>query len=267
LLSISIVVYILEPKILKELLSSLTSAINELPQQWRSIPISVIDNGDQFEKISSLLSEFKDSLPGIIYIPTEKNIGYGQAHNLVINKCVTKYHLILNPDVILNTDTLKVGLDFLEENKSVSVIAPQVRNEKQEEQHLCKRYPSIVDLLIRGIGFSKLQNIFSKRLARYECRDKTKSNQPVTVELISGCFMLCRAEHLKKCGGFDKRYFLYFEDFALSRELAKYGFVYYLPTMKIVHYGGNASRKGLRHILMFLSSAIKYFNCNGWKIY
>ena len=267
MLSISIVVYILEPKILKELLYSLTSAINELPPQWRSVSISVIDNGNQFKMISSLLSEFQEALPGLNYIPSEKNIGYGQAHNLAINKCETKYHLILNPDVILHPDTLKLGLNYLEENKTVSVIAPKVRNETEEQQHLCKRYPSLFDLFVRGIGISKLHKIYSRRLARYESRDKTKNNQPVNVELISGCFMLCRGEYLKKCGGFDKRYFLYFEDFDLSLKLAKYGFVHYLPTMKIIHYGGNASRKGFRHKLMFISSAIKFYNCNGWKIY
>ena len=267
MLSISIVVYILEPKILTELLSSLSTAINQLPQQWRSVSISVVDNGDQFEQISSILSEFAVSLPGLIYIPTSKNIGYGQAHNLVINKCKSKYHLILNPDVILDVDALKVGLEYLEENTSVSVIAPKVINEKQEEQHLCKRYPSLIDLLVRGIGFCTLQKLFSRRLHRYECRDKTINNKPVNVELISGCFMLCRAECLLKCGGFDNRNFLYFEDFDLSIKLSKYGPVFFLPIMRIVHYGGNASRKGFRHILMFSSSAIKFFNSNGWKIY
>ena len=74
-------------------------------------------------------------------------------------------------------------------------------------------------------------------------------------------------KHLKKCNGFDKRYFLYFEDFALSVEMAKLGLIYYLPSMKIIHYGGNASRKGFRHILMFISSAVKFYNCYGWKFY
>ena len=267
MLSISIVIYILEPRILKELLSSLTNAINELPQQWRCVPISVIDNGNQHDDITCILSDYKYLLPDIKYIPTKSNIGYGQAHNLAINECNSKYHLILNPDVIISSGALKSGLEYLEENNFISVVAPKVSNEKVEEQHLCKRYPSLVDLVIRGLPLPIFQKIFSKRLARYESRDITVNNQPVSVELVSGCFMLCRTEHLKKCNGFDKRYFLYFEDFALSVEMAKLGLIYYLPSMKIIHYGGNTSRKGFRHILMFISSAVKFYNCYGWKFY
>jgi len=78
--------------------------------------------------------------------------------------------------------------------------------------------------------------------------------------------MLCRREFLEKAGYFDDKYFLYFEDFALSLELNKQGILVYQPAVKIVHYGGGASRKGLRHIGYFIRSAIRFFNAYGWKI-
>jgi GT2 family glycosyltransferase len=78
--------------------------------------------------------------------------------------------------------------------------------------------------------------------------------------------MLCRTDFLKKTGGFDERYFLYFEDFALSMEMQKHGALHFLPSMKIIHYGGDTAKKGLRHIVMFISSSIKFFNQYGWKL-
>ena len=83
--------------------------------------------------------------------------------------------------------------------------------------------------------------------------------------LASGCFMLLRAHSLATVGGFDERYFLYFEDFDLSLRLAQLGEVQYLPEMQIIHHGGYAARKGWRHIAMFLRSGIRFFQDHGWR--
>src|SRR5690606_5575960 len=86
------------------------------------------------------------------------------------------------------------------------------------------------------------------------------------VDLISGCFMLCRTAMLKQAGGFNEKFFLYFEDFALSIELRKFGTLMYVPAVKIVHFGGDASRKGLRHIGYFAASAARFYRRYGWKL-
>lgn len=76
--------------------------------------------------------------------------------------------------------------------------------------------------------------------------------------IVSGCFMLFRTDALKALGGFDERYFLYFEDFDLSLRAQKLGRVVYYPGVRIQHYGGGAGRKGWRHIKMFLRSALTF---------
>ena len=132
---------------------------------------------------------------------------------------------------------------------------------------MIKQYPSVIDLFIRGAGIKKLNSLFSKRLAKYEMKSLVESKQIASVSIISGCFMLCRTDLLKQVGGFDERYFLYFEDFALSLELAKLGKLIYLPSIEIIHYGGDAARKGIKHIVMFVASGIKFFNQYGWKVF
>lgn len=77
--------------------------------------------------------------------------------------------------------------------------------------------------------------------------------------------MLCKREVLSEVGGFDDRYFLYFEDFDLSLRLGKQGRLAYVPAMKIIHAGGNTASKGLRHILLFMRSAMRFFNQWGWR--
>jgi GT2 family glycosyltransferase len=79
--------------------------------------------------------------------------------------------------------------------------------------------------------------------------------------------MLGKTELLRSLNGFDDRYFLYFEDFDLCRRAKRLGEIVYLPSLSIEHLGGNTAAKGLRHIGLFLSSAFKYFNRWGWKLY
>jgi GT2 family glycosyltransferase len=69
---------------------------------------------------------------------------------------------------------------------------------------------------------------------------------------------------LKRLGGFDPRYFLYFEDFDLSLRTPQHARIAYVPSVRIVHHGGGAARKGLRHVRLFLTSAIRFFDQHGW---
>jgi GT2 family glycosyltransferase len=79
--------------------------------------------------------------------------------------------------------------------------------------------------------------------------------------------MLCKTTELQKEGGFDPRFFLYFEDFDLSLRLGKHGAVVYLPTMRVRHGGGNAAKKGPEHRRYFIRSAVSFFNKHGWKLF
>lgn len=265
MLSISIVTYQLNSSLFSKLLDSLAEALNYLPTDKNSIAIKIIDNGNQMDKIKNLVKNYIYSNE-LEIVSGHNNVGYGKGHNLAINTCNSKYHLILNPDVVLDKKSLLIGIQYLDTNLDCGVVCPSCTNENGEIQYLIKEYPSVMDLFLRGLGIKQLSSIFSHRLAKYEMKTIVDSENIVSVEIISGCFMLCRTSLLKQIGGFDERYFLYFEDFALSLELGKLGKVIYLPSMKIIHFGGDAARKGIKHIVMFVSSGIKFFNQYGWKV-
>jgi GT2 family glycosyltransferase len=85
------------------------------------------------------------------------------------------------------------------------------------------------------------------------------------VPMMSGCFMLVRRNAVDATGGFDPGYFLYFEDFDWSVRLNRVTQSAYVPSVRIVHHGGGASRKGWRHVVEFAKSAVRFFNKHGWK--
>jgi GT2 family glycosyltransferase len=96
-------------------------------------------------------------------------------------------------------------------------------------------------------------------------RDRDQYMVQLDIPLASGCFMFFRRPVLGRLGGFSERFFLYFEDYDLSMRTHRYGDIVYVPAVRIVHFGGNTARKGIRHIILFIRSAVTFFNLYGWK--
>lgn len=270
---ISIVCYASnEPQIKKTLASLLMACVLPLRKQMlRSIEIFLVDNGPSHSeraKIEALLRFGKEiAVDGVMLsvMGNGSNIGFGGGHNLTFSSAVSDYHLVLNPDVEMAPDALLAALEFMGVNPDCGIVAPAIFDRDGNREYLCKRYPSVFDLLIRGFAPRWMRHLYQARLAKYEMRDLIGDDVVWEPPIISGCFMLLRSSVVQQLKGFDPVYFLYFEDFDLSLRAAKVCKIAYVPTVKIVHYGGYAARKGFRHINLFIRSAITFFNKHGWK--
>ena len=272
-LTVSVVVYDSDPGQLHALLESLLTALATLPAAGLEVVthISLVDNSEQQRLRLADFAEFRQRLKSrhavLILVTGHGNVGYGRGHNLVVQNHDHHYHLILNPDVELASDSLVVGLLYLEQHPEVALVSPSAVTADGDKQHLCKRDPSVVTLFIRGFCPPWIKKLFRERLAHYEMHDlpEDRPSTDIPIPHVSGCCMLCRADALRGIKGFDEGYFLYFEDFDLSRRLSRKGWVVHLPGMKIRHLGGNAARKGLPHIAMYTRSAWRFFNTWGWR--
>jgi GT2 family glycosyltransferase len=195
------------------------------------------------------------------------NPGFGAGHNLAVAHSKAPYHLVLNPDVLVQADAILKAVSYMEGHQEVGLLTPKAFWPDGARQYLCKQYPSVLDLFLRGFTPRLAAQRWEARLARYEMRDAAQAQVFTEVPIASGCFMLLRREPFEAVGGFWPKFFLYFEDFDLSVRLRQAGWeVHYVPQVVITHYGGNAARKGLRHCLLFASSAVKFFNRHGWRI-
>ena len=72
---------------------------------------------------------------------------------------------------------------------------------------------------------------------------------------MSGASCWLRRKAIDATGGFDPSYFLYFEDFDWSVRLNRITKSAYVPAVQIVHHGGGAARKGLRHVALLRDAA------------
>lgn len=197
----------------------------------------------------------------------DTNHGFGVAHNHAQSDAHEDYLLILNPDVELADDALQKCLAWMATAPDAVAVNPRCTRPDESPEYLCKRYPTLFDLFLRGFGGRRLRARFTKRLGRYEYRDYAKRVTPWRAELLSGACLLCRRSAFKACGGFDPAFFLYFEDFDLSRRLAVHGDLCCLPAMAAVHHGGDAARKGWRHRRWFIVSAWRFFARHGWRLF
>jgi GT2 family glycosyltransferase len=114
-------------------------------------------------------------------------------------------------------------------------------------------------LFLRAFGPAFLQSWFRPKLDAYEMRERDWDAVQCPVEIASGCFLLCRRTALDAVKGFDPGYFLYFEDFDLTKRLSKVTHIAYVPAVRIVHHGGDAGGKGWRHVALFARSAFRFF--------
>jgi GT2 family glycosyltransferase len=235
----------------------------------RAVNLVLIDNTGQraiAEAVVTLgAAHFESSAVTMNYLHGHANIGYGAAHNLVMHGGNTHFHLVLNPDVELAEEALSVALHFFEEHDDVGVIVPAMYRSDGTRQYVCKRYPSVLDLALRGFAPRPLRRLFRKRLDRYEMRDVIADVVVTPVPVMSGSFMMLRRKAIESTGGFDPEYFLYFEDFDWSVRLNRVTRSAYVPTVRAVHHGGGASRKGCRHIAYFARSGWRFFNKHGWQ--
>jgi GT2 family glycosyltransferase len=271
-LTVSIVTYQPDLALLERCLAALATAVRAAQDGGvlRVANVVLVDNTGSRQTAEAVIAlgeaRFKDSGVTMNYLHRHANIGYGSAHNLVMHGGNTHYHLVLNPDVELAPDALMEGLAFLDASPEVGVLAPAVFTPDGAPEFLCKRYPAVLDLALRGLAPTLLRRLFCRRLESYEMRDAVGSGETVSpVPMMSGCFMLLRRKAVEATGGFDPRYFLYFEDFDWSVRLNRVTRSAYVPAVRVVHHGGGASRKGWRHVFIFTRSAVRFYNKHGWR--
>lgn len=268
-LSATIVTYRTPAATLERALRSLAHAVHRARDAGAlgAVTLHLVDNspGQAREAIAGALAAWPAALGAVRVHAGHGNVGYGRANNRVLAELRSQLHLVMNPDVELDPDALRAAAGALAAHPEVGLVAPAVRDERGEPQYLCKRYPSVWVLFLRGFAPGWLRRRHRAAIDAYELRDVIGERLVPEVPLASGCFMLVRTALFAKLGGFDPRFFMYFEDYDLSLRLGREAAVAYVPQARIVHHGGDASRKGLRHVAWFVTSAWRFFSAHGWK--
>jgi N-acetylglucosaminyl-diphospho-decaprenol L-rhamnosyltransferase len=173
--------------------------------------------------------------------------GFGANHNAAFRDCLTRYFCVLNPDVRLTSDPFPQLIDTLRSNNA-GAVGPLVRNPSGGIEDSARQFPTLTRLV---------RKLFSRSPQLYYGTD----TGPVSVDWIAGMFMLFPAEVYRSIGGFDERYFLYYEDVDLCRRLWKSGRpVIYEPRVDCIHDARRSSRRNLYLAVHHLMGAIRFLS-------
>lgn len=216
-----------------------------------NMTIYVVDNASSDETASHI----KHIYPWARVIESKKNLGFGKGHNLVIKNVKSKYHIIVNPDISIQEETIEKAIAYIEANDDIAIVTPFVMNEDGTQQFLPKKNPSM-KYMIGGLFENKFS--FCKKLRNeYTLKDEIIT-EPIDVEFCTGAFMITRTAALQAVGGFDEKYFLHFEDADLTRELRKVGRAVYNPEIKVTHKWHRENKKISRSFWIALKSMFIY---------
>lgn len=188
-----------------------------------------------------------------------RNLGFGGGCNLGAAQGNAPFILFLNPDIYFFSDTLTKLLAFLKSGKlpdSAGIAGVQLVNLDGSIQKNVARFPEFKDLFPRMLGLDRLlPGLFKPHYARD--MDYTQSQ---FVDQVPGAFFLIKRPVFEQMGGFDKRFFMYYEDVDLSYRAHLAGWKsYYLAEIAVKHIGGGttASIQG-RRLFYSMRSRILY---------
>ena len=240
------------------------SLVTNLPDghDWRLI---IFDNRST-DMTPQVLQRLATRDQRIIVISSARNLGFGRGHNAILQRVASTFHIICNPDIRITPGAVNTLLNFMERHPRGGVVCPRVHYPSGDLQPLNRRLPNVFDLFLRRFAPALLRRRFKARMARYCMLDEGYACT-CSVPFVSGAFMTCRTRVLKAVGGFDRRYFLYFEDADLSRKVQMGGWqTLYCPEAVVIHEWQRAAHKNLQGMIMFMMSALRYFNKWGWKL-
>lgn len=210
--------------------------------------IIVVDNASTDGAVALLRAEY----PEVQTIQLDRNIGFGGANNRGIEVARGEYILLLNPDTLVEEETLRVMLRFMRDHPEAGLATSKIyRPDGTLEPAALRGIPSPWSAFSRISGLSRLFPR-SRLFGGYDqsWRNPEESHQ---VEAISGCFMFFRGDLLRELGGFDEAFFMYGEDLDLCKRTGLAGAeIWYYPETSIVHIKGQStSRSSLDSIRMF----------------
>ena len=217
----------------------------------------VIDNASPDRINETLKKRFSAN-----YIDLPENIGFGRGHNKVLDKIDSKYHFVINPDILINENTINILCDFMDTHPDVAIACPKVLHPDGSLQYIAKRRPSLMALVSRRIRLPFLRKLEDNYLGK-----DLDQNSDFEVDFCTGCFFVRRTDVFKEIGGFDEDYFLYFEDADITMRAKQKGKAWYVPAADVIHFWHRETATSTKRFLTQVKSMFIYFKKWGFRLF
>ena len=178
-------------------------------------------------------------------VKNEHAKGFGANHNAALGRAGNGVFCVLNPDIRLHSDPFP-ELHAIAKDPGIGVVAPLVTGPDLSPEDHARDFPSIFTLAAKIFGYRPLTV-------------RPAAQSVYFPDWVAGMFMVFRAETMRSIGGFDERYFLYYEDVDLCARMREHGLEVAVCTrVSVIHAARRESRRNLRFASWHLRSAFRF---------
>lgn len=201
--------------------------------------IWVVDNASVDGSCAFLRSQY----PEVHIIENTENKGFSIANNQAIRLMSSEFILLLNPDTILQEDTLNMCHAYMKVHEQVGALGVRMIDGAgkflpESKRQIPGMWNSFCKLFYLSDLFPK-SKVFSGYNLGHLPEDEINE-----VEVLCGAFMYIRSSVLEKTGLLDESFFMYGEDIDLSHRILKEGYkIVYFPETSIIHFKGESTKK------------------------
>lgn len=219
---------------LENLINSLNRALEGIDSE-----IIVVDNSSDDDTVEFVRNNF----PDVKLIDNNVNVGFGRANNQGVAVSSGQYLLLINPDAIVEENTIREMLAFSKEHPESGASSCKVLNADGTLQKTCRRgFPT------PWVAFTKISGLSAvfprtRLFGRYNLTYLNPEEEH-EVDAIGGSFMFIPRRVFEEVKGFDEDYFMYGEDIDLCYKIKRAGYkVYYTPRTTAIHFKGESTRR------------------------
>lgn len=215
--------------VLEEFLASLSSASE------RDLDIVIVDNSSSdVDTTRTIAARY-----GAHVLALSDNLGYGAAMNRGAAHGEDVDFLVLaNPDLAFSAGALDALIDAAMDDPAAGSLGPAIFNDDGSLYPSARPLPS----LATGVGHALFSRAWPSNPWTRSYRGTLSDSVPCAVGWLSGACLLVRAEVFTQLGGFDERYFMYFEDVDLGRRVGLAGLRnVYVPQARAIHHGAHST--------------------------
>lgn len=211
--------------------------------------------------------------PWVRVVRSDTNLGFAAGNNLAARHARGRLLLLLNPDAVPEPGAIARGVARMAVESQVGMAGGRLLDAQQRTQPSARMFPSwLQELFVLSGLASRFPR--SRWFGRFD-RTWADPSHPAVVDWVPGAFAFVRRDLFERLGGFDERFFLYYEEVDLCRRIGAAGSkVAYWPELRVHHVGGasartvagaTVSRSGAQLTLWRARSGLLYYRKNhGW---
>jgi GT2 family glycosyltransferase len=214
----------------------------------------VVDNASQDGSADE--ASLKTAAPGLALtiLRNPVNRGFGAACNQGAASGQGRAVLFLNPDTRVAPDAIAQALRALDADPAIGIVGARLAGADGATHRTCARLPTLSSLLGQALALDRVGLVRPHFMREWDHEDTRRVGQ------VMGAFLLIRRSLLDELGGFDERFFVYYEDVDLCARAQAKGFsVLHLAQARAFHKGGGTSEQVKdRRLFYYLRSQVLY---------